>query len=198
MIDVWRLFPELALGCMVPDLTADTLTHWSLEDFKEIFRKVIFQLILVTDGCDMSFEIVLLWMSLYLTDNKSASVQAMACCHQATSHYLSQCWPRFTPPYGVTRPQWVNLIYASIWRFKAKLSGSAWSKESFLYSGFVHFFCRICCEIIPAKYEILSHSKTIQNLRKCSLFCGAVKKQSSFIHVRQLSIMFVFITTSAF
>ena len=32
----------------------------------------------------------------------------MAWCHQATSHYLSQCWPRFMSPYGVTRPQWVN------------------------------------------------------------------------------------------
>ena len=32
----------------------------------------------------------------------------MAWCHQATSHYLSQCWPRSLSPYGVTRPQWVN------------------------------------------------------------------------------------------
>ena len=29
-------------------------------------------------------------------------------CLQATSHYLSQCWPRFMSPYGTTRPQWVN------------------------------------------------------------------------------------------
>ena len=34
----------------------------------------------------------------------------MAWCHQATSHYLSQCWPRTLPPYGVTRPQWVKYI----------------------------------------------------------------------------------------
>ena len=32
----------------------------------------------------------------------------MAWCHQATSHYLNQCWPRSLPPYNVTRPQWVN------------------------------------------------------------------------------------------
>ena len=32
----------------------------------------------------------------------------MAWCHQATSHHLSQCWPRSMSPYGVTRPQWVN------------------------------------------------------------------------------------------
>ena len=32
----------------------------------------------------------------------------MAWCREATSHYLSQCWPRSLMPYGVTRPQWVN------------------------------------------------------------------------------------------
>ena len=30
-------------------------------------------------------------------------------CHQARSHYLKQCWPRFMSPYGVTSPQWVNI-----------------------------------------------------------------------------------------
>ena len=47
-------------------------------------------------------------MALDLTD-KSTLVQVMAWCHQATSHYLSQCWPKFMLPYGVTRPQWVNM-----------------------------------------------------------------------------------------
>ena len=32
----------------------------------------------------------------------------MAWCRQATSHYLSQCWPRSLSPYDVTRPQWVK------------------------------------------------------------------------------------------
>ena len=32
----------------------------------------------------------------------------MAWCCQATSHYLSQCWPRSMSPYGITRPQWVK------------------------------------------------------------------------------------------
>ena len=47
-------------------------------------------------------------MSLDLTDNKSTLVQVMAWCPQATSLYLSQCWPRSLSPYGVTRPQWVK------------------------------------------------------------------------------------------
>ena len=32
----------------------------------------------------------------------------MAWCRQATSHYLSQCWPWSLSPYDITRPQWVN------------------------------------------------------------------------------------------
>ena len=41
----------------------------------------------------------------------------MAWCRQATSHYLTQCWPRCMLPYGVTRPQWVNLNsnFSDIW-----------------------------------------------------------------------------------
>ena len=34
----------------------------------------------------------------------------MAWCRQATSHYLSQCWPISMSPYGVTRQQWINVI----------------------------------------------------------------------------------------
>ena len=36
---------------------------------------------------------------------KSALVLVMAWCRQAPSHYLSQCWPRFMTPYGVTSHQ---------------------------------------------------------------------------------------------
>ena len=55
------------------------------------------------DGWVVSCEITLRWMSQGRTDDKSTLVQVMA-----TSHYLSQCWPRSMSPYGVTRPQWVN------------------------------------------------------------------------------------------
>ena len=44
------------------------------------------------------------------TDDKSTLVQVMAWCRQATSHYLSQCWPRYLSSYGMTRPQWVNSV----------------------------------------------------------------------------------------
>ena len=47
------------------------------------------------------------------TDHYSTLVQVMAWCPQATSHYLSQCWPRSLLPYDVTRPQCVNLSWLS-------------------------------------------------------------------------------------
>ena len=56
----------------------------------------------------LSYKIAHWLMSLDLTDDKSTLVYVMAWCCQATSHYMSQCWPRFMSPYGVTRPQWVK------------------------------------------------------------------------------------------
>ena len=49
-------------------------------------------------------------MPLDFTDDTSTLVQVMAWCRQATRHYMSQCWPRFMSPYGVTRPQWVKVL----------------------------------------------------------------------------------------
>ena len=62
----------------------------------------------MTDDWGISCEIAISWMSLSLTDDKSPLVQVMAWCRQATSHYLSQCWPRFMSPNGITRPHWVK------------------------------------------------------------------------------------------
>ena len=61
-------------------------------------------------GWGISCEIALILMSLDFTDDQSTLVQVMAWCRQATSHYLSQCWPRSLSPYAVTRPQWVKPI----------------------------------------------------------------------------------------
>ena len=78
--------------------------------FEWHFRYLIFQTISVINGWGISCELALLrWMLLDLTDDKSTLVQVMAWCHQATSHYLSQCWLRSLSPYGVTRPKWVNM-----------------------------------------------------------------------------------------
>ena len=46
---------------------------------------------------------LVLWMQQNPTDDNSALAQVMAWCHHATSHYLSQCWPRSGSPYCITR-----------------------------------------------------------------------------------------------
>ena len=80
-----------------------TSTHWSLGELGVIsgmqFSTLFFILV-----CSDFFDNVFSWMPWYLTDDKSVLVQLMAWCRQATSHYLSQCWPRSMSPYGVTRP----------------------------------------------------------------------------------------------
>ena len=83
--------------------------------FEWHFRYLIFKRILVIDGWGTSCEITPIWMSLDFTVDQSTLVQVMAWCRQATSHNLSQCWPRSLSPYGVTRPQWVNVEGLFIW-----------------------------------------------------------------------------------
>ena len=77
-------------------------------EFEWNFTSVIFKQILVIDGWDISCEIALIWMSLDFTDDQSTLVQVMAWCCQATSHYVSQSWPRSLSPFGVIKPQWVK------------------------------------------------------------------------------------------
>ena len=78
--------------------------------FEWNFRHVIFKQILVIDDWGISCEITLTWKPQDLTDDKSTLIQVMAWCRQATSHYLSQCWPSSLSPYGVTRPLWVKVM----------------------------------------------------------------------------------------
>ena len=84
---------------------------YSLAPGRFKFRLAIFKPILVNGGWGISYEIALRWMPQDLTDDKSTLVQVMTWCHQATSHYLSQCWPRSLSPNGITRPQWVNDVF---------------------------------------------------------------------------------------
>ena len=64
-------------------------------NLKEILETVIFKRILVIDSWGISCQIALIWMPLDFIDDQSTLVQVMAWCRQATSHYLSECWPLF-------------------------------------------------------------------------------------------------------
>ena len=74
------------------DYSINSLTRGK---FEWNFIYVIFKRILVIDGWGISCE-------CHFTDDQSTMVWVMAWCRQATSHYLSQCWPRSHSPYGVT------------------------------------------------------------------------------------------------
>ena len=84
------------------------------------FNIVIFKFISRTDISCAACKIVERWIPQNSTDDKSTLVQVMAWCHQATSNYLSQCWPRNLSPYGVTRPQWVKKM--TWWLYSVILS----------------------------------------------------------------------------
>ena len=75
-------------------------------------KNVIFNLVLLIGIFRSSHDDTLQWTPLDLTDDKSTLVQVMAWCRQVTSLYLSQCWPRSVLPYGIIRPQLVNLCAA--------------------------------------------------------------------------------------
>ena len=68
-----------------------------------------------------------------LTDDKSTLVQVMAWCRQATSHYLNQCWPRSLSPYGVTRPQCVNMNVLYFKVFDALHACLVWAAVSWVH-----------------------------------------------------------------
>ena len=91
------------------------LTHWSLRDL-HVILKLQFSILLYVHRADTGlapsqwqtallcndvfhwlgaspYDKALRWIPWDLTDDKSTLVQVIAWCHQATSHYLSQCWP---------------------------------------------------------------------------------------------------------
>ena len=78
-------------------------------------KLIIFKLVSKIDVLRVSYEITVMWMPGDLTDSEWTLIQIMAWCLWATSHYLSQCWPKYLSPYRVTRPQW----------FKFKTSASS-------------------------------------------------------------------------
>ena len=88
------------------------LTHWPLRYFNlNLYFQVIVKLFFYKWWLRY-----LLWNcpQMNATDDKSTLVQVMAGCRQATSHYLSQCWPWSMSPNCATRPQWVNSCFLQI------------------------------------------------------------------------------------
>ena len=93
------------LGAKVKWLPQQWLTGtggWLAENWAAL---IIFKCVVMITCMSISSVIASRWMAQDPTDDKSTLVQVMACCHQATSHYLNQCWLRSMLPYGVTGSQ---------------------------------------------------------------------------------------------
>ena len=105
---MWRS-PNTSTNCKQKNIMK-TVNSLVPGKFEWNFRFVIFKRILAIAVWGISCDIALILMSLDFTGDQSALVQVMAWCRQATSHYLSQCWPTPLSPYGVTRPTWVNSL----------------------------------------------------------------------------------------
>ena len=84
-------------------------------------KSIIFKLIEQHNSLSTLSEIALRWMPQDFTNEKSMVLQVMDWCHQATSHYLSQCCPRSMSPYGITRSQCVKFFFNWCWDIKSWL-----------------------------------------------------------------------------
>ena len=84
--------------------------------------------------------IALRWMPRNNFDDRSTLAQVMAWCRQATSHYLSQCWPRFISPYGFTSSQWVNTCHLEFNLVNMEIYGAG-NRNTSLPKSRTYLFC---------------------------------------------------------
>ena len=89
------------------------------------FKTAIFNLVQSIGIFTSSNDNALRWMPRDLTDDNSTLVQVMAWYRQATSHYLSQCWPSSMSLYGVSRPQCVKVLQYETQQIFSYLHASA-------------------------------------------------------------------------
>ena len=89
-------------------------------------KLVIFKLVSRINIMSISCKIVLRWTPLDLTDDKSTLVQVIAWCRQATSHYLSQCWPNLCRHMASLGP---NELNQWSWQPLSHHKGNGFTKE---------------------------------------------------------------------
>ena len=94
--DVWGDQGKININLLAP-----CRFEWNL-------RLAISNHFLAIDGLVISCNIALRWMSLDFTTDQSINLDSGS--SQASSHYLSQSWPKFMMPYGIIRLQWVNSL----------------------------------------------------------------------------------------
>ena len=65
-------------------------------------RSVIYEHMLQIKLMSTFCETAIRWMPQNTFGDKSTLTQVIAWCHQTSSHYQSQCWPRSMSPHGIT------------------------------------------------------------------------------------------------
>ena len=76
-------------------------THWPQGRCGSKLQYIILFIPNISSGTQRGF--LPRCMPRNLTDEKSKLIQVMACCCQAISHYLNQCWTWSLSPYGVNK-----------------------------------------------------------------------------------------------
>ena len=158
-----------------------SLTHWPLGDFNKILENEFFKLILVTGGCDISSEISLRWTSLDLNDVNIGAGNGLVPSGNKPLPDLSQCWPSSLSPYGVTRPQWANIISGNV---LSPVRHLAANYSEFLIDGLMQerrtsianaLELYLSC-ISSSMYAKISFQKRHLKMRsaKCWLFCSGL------------------------
>ena len=155
---------------------------------------MIFRIITQNSSLDTSDEIARWLIPENLTNEKPTLVQVMTWYRHATSHYLSQCWPRFMLAHGVTKPQWVKeYIFTFNWESSPIFSHShlppitVMSQYPYgalnhrqhtcvLNSLFTkkHFTVPLWGEAIG---ELRSHEERVMSLYNSSALCAAYMRQ---------------------
>ena len=114
-ISIWMLH------CMCKHNVTQNLFRSSTTQFNSLFHRkcvsnfknVGYERMFRIKFIGISYEIALSWTSQHSFENKPTLVNVMTWWHQATSHYLSQCWPRSMSSMA-SRPQWVNHRHFSV------------------------------------------------------------------------------------
>ena len=130
----------------MPPLQFASLSHWPLWDLNVVLKMQSSKLALLICVFKSSYINVLRWMPQDPTDDKSTLVQVMAWSRQATSHYLSQCWPRSPTPYGVSKPQWVKHTYCVLKVCVCCCKSTIYCK---------HYYCHCTMQIHSSVWTVL-------------------------------------------
>ena len=100
----------LTCGVMGLDCYKGLSVNWGLNKMAAILQTIFSKVFFFKENVCILVHISLDRIPKSPCVSKSTLAQVMVQRHQATSHYVMHYWYAFMTPYGITRPQWVNLL----------------------------------------------------------------------------------------